>query len=67
MKKTDFKKYIGKKVSIVFDDGDVLSGELSSIVPDYDTESGKDEIELYIGGAFITEPIDRVTEIRIIR
>ena len=66
MKAKDFEKFIEKEVSITFDDGDILHGELSSIIPYYDTESGKDEIELYIGGAYIAEPIDRVKEIRII-
>ncbi len=46
----DFEKYIDKKVLIMLTDGRGFAGELDSVAPDYDTESGKDELELFMGG-----------------
>ncbi len=63
METLDLKKYIDKKVRVIFTDGQTLHGDFTSIVPDYDTDSGKDEMELYIGGAFIQTPIDEVKSI----
>ena len=59
----DFVKYIDKKVLIMLADGREVVGELDSIAPDYDTESGKDELELFIEGAYMTVPIDEVKSI----
>lgn len=59
----DFEKYIDKKVLIMLTDGREVVGELDSITPDYDTESGKDELELFIEGAYMTVPIDEVKHI----
>nr|DAX90657.1 MAG TPA: Protein of unknown function (DUF2642) [Caudoviricetes sp.] len=62
----DFEKYIEKKVLVMLTDGRGIAGELDSIAPDYDTESGKDELELFIEGAYIAVPIDEVKSIKTI-
>lgn len=62
----DFEKYIEKKVLVMLTDGRGIAGELDSIAPDYDTESGKDELELFIEGAYIVVPIDEVKSIKTI-
>lgn len=61
----DFEKYIDKKVLIMLTDGRGFAGELDSVAPDYDTESGKDELELFIGGAYIVVSVDEVKSIEI--
>lgn len=61
----DFEKYIDKKVLIMLTDGRGFAGELDSVASDYDTESGKDELELFIGGAYIVVPVDEVKSIEI--
>lgn len=62
----DFEKYIEKKVLVMLTDGRGIAGELDSIAPDYDTESGKDELELFIEGAYIVVPVDEVESIKTI-
>lgn len=62
----DLKKYIDKKVLVMLSDGRDVIGELDSIAPDYDTESGKDELELFIEGVYIVVPIDEVKSIKTI-
>jgi hypothetical protein len=62
----DLKEYIDKKVLVMLADGRDIIGELDSIAPDYDTESGKDELELFIEGAYIAVPIDEVKSIKTI-
>lgn len=62
----DLKEYIDKKVLVMLADGRDVIGELDSIAPDYDTESGKDELELFIEGAYIAVPIDEVKSIKTI-
>lgn len=61
----DFEKYIDKKVLIMLTDGRGFAGELDSVAPDYDTESGKDELELFMDGAYIVVPVDEVKSIEI--
>lgn len=61
----DFERYIDKKVLIMLTDGRGFAGELDSVAPDYDTESGKDELELFIDGAYIVVPVDEVKSIEI--
>lgn len=62
----DFEKYIEKKVLVMLTDGRGIAGELDSIAPDYDTESGKDELELFIEGAYIVVPVDEVESIKMV-
>lgn len=62
----DFKEYIDKKVRVTFMDGQEIVGELDSIAPDYDTETGKDEIEIFVSGVYITAPVDEVKKVDII-
>lgn len=62
----DFEKYIDKKVLVMLTDGRGIAGELDSVAPDYDTESGKDELELFVDGAYVVVPVDEVMSIEII-
>ena len=62
----DFEKCIEKKVLVMLTDGRGIAGELDSIAPDYDTESGKDELELFIEGAYIVVPVDEVESIKMV-
>lgn len=68
MKTEDFEKYLEKKIRVKFVDGQELVGELDSVVPDYDTESGKDEIELFVGGQkpYVLAPVDEVDSVEIL-
>ncbi|WP_270302274.1 hypothetical protein [Baileyella intestinalis] len=61
----DFEKYIDKKVLVMLSDGRGIVGELDSIAPDYDTESGKDELEIFVEGAYIVVPVDDVESVKI--
>ncbi len=61
----DFEKYIDKKVLIMLTDGRGFAGELDSVAPDYDTESGKDELELFMDGAYVVFPVDEIKSIEI--
>ena len=36
-------------------DGKEIVGEFDSVAPDYDTESGKDELEISIDGIYILQ------------
>lgn len=62
----DFEKYIDKKVFVMLTDGRGIAGELDSVAPDYDTGSGKDELELFIDGAYVVVPVNEVMSIEII-
>ena len=55
-----------KKILVVLTDGRKIIGEFDSVAPDYDTESGKDELELFVGGIYITVPIDEVKNIKMV-
>ena len=59
----EVEDYIDKKIRVEVLDGDVLFGELDSIAPDYDTETGEDEIELFVGTHYVCEPISLIKSI----
>lgn len=62
----ELERYIEKKILVVLTDGRKIIGEFDSVAPDYDTESGKDELELFVGGIYITVPIDEVKNIKMV-
>lgn len=67
MQTNDFEKYMDKKVHVICTDGQSIIGELDSVAPDYDTESGKDELEIFIEGVYLVIPIDEVEYIEIVQ
>lgn len=59
----EIKEYIGKNV-IVTDTGDrAFRGIITNTESEFDTESGKEEIELYTGKVYYGIPLDEIKRI----
>mgnify|MGYP001440501204 CR=1 FL=1 len=59
----EIKEYIGKNV-IVTDTGDrTFRGIITNTESEFDTESGKEEIELYTGKAYYGIPLEEIKSI----
>ena len=62
MKDEDLAKYIKKKVSLSLIDVK-FEGVFTSLIPDYDTDSGKAEVEIFSDHTYFVIPIDEVETI----
>lgn len=52
-----------KKVSLSLIDGKEFEGVFTSLIPDYDTDSGKAEVEIFSDHTYFVIPIDEVETI----
>lgn len=59
----EIKKYIGKKVVLTDVDGNKFRGTITNMESEFDTESGKEEIELYTGKVYYGIPFDEIKSI----
>lgn len=59
----EVKKYIGKNVILTDVDGQKFRGVIINTEAGFDTESGKEEIELYTGKIYIGIPLDEIESI----
>lgn len=59
----EIKEYIGKKVVVTDVDGQKLRGVITNTESEFETASGKEEIELDVGKAFYGIPFDEVESI----
>lgn len=62
----DIKKFIGKKVVLTDIDEQKFSGVITNTESEFDTPSGKEEIELDTGKVFYGIPFDEIKEILVI-
>lgn len=63
MKDEDFAPYFEKQVSLSLIDGKKFEGVFTSLIPDYDTDSGKAEVEIFSDHTYFVIPIDEVKTI----
>lgn len=54
---------IGDKVSVIDVDGQVFRGVYWGLTSEFDTSSGKDEIEVAMGDYYVSLPIDEVQSV----
>lgn len=59
MKDEDLAPYFEKKVSLSLK----FEGVFTSLIPDYDTDSGKAEVEIFSDHTYFVIPIDEVETI----
>lgn len=59
----EIKDYIGKKVVLIDVDEQKFRGVITNTESEFDTESGKEEIELDTGKAFYGIPISEVKSV----
>lgn len=57
------KDYIGKKVVVMDIDGKKFRGVITNTVSEFETSSGKEEIDLDTGKAFYGIPIDEIKSV----
>lgn len=57
------KEYIGKKVVVTDVENKKIRGVITNTESEFDTESGKEEIEIYTGKIYYGIPIDEIKEI----
>lgn len=57
------KEYIGKKVVVTDVENKKMRGVITNTESEFDTESGKEEIEIYTGKIYYGIPIDEIKEI----
>ena len=62
MKDEDLAPYFEKKVSLSLIDVK-FEGVFTSLIPDYDTDSGKAEVEIFSDHTYFVIPIDEVETI----
>lgn len=62
----DIKKFIGKKVVLTDIDEQKFRGVITNTESEFDTPSGKEEIELDTGKVFYGIPFDEIKEILVI-
>lgn len=63
---TDFVSFFEKKVIVKLKDGATFVGIFTGAINDFDSSSGKDEIELYIDKDFVVleiPEIDTISEV----
>lgn len=56
----EIKDYIGKKAVVTIKNGKKFKGVITNTESEFDTASGKEEIELDVGKAFYGIPIDEI-------
>lgn len=59
----EVEKYIGKNVIVTDVSDKKFRGIITNTESEFDTESGKEEIEIYTGKIYYGIPIDEVKEI----
>lgn len=59
----EIKDYIGKKVVLTDIDNQKFRGVITNTVPDIETTTGKEEIDLDVGTCFYGIPIDEIKSI----
>lgn len=59
----EIKKYIGRKTSITIKNGKAFKGVITNTESEFDTSSGKEEIELDTGTCFYGIPLDEITSV----
>ena len=59
----EIKEYIGKKVIVTDISDRRFRGIITNTESEFDTESGKEEIELYTGKVYYGIPIDEIKSI----
>lgn len=62
----EIKDYIGKKVVLTDIDGQKFKGVITNTESEFDTTSGKEEIELYTGKVYYGIPFDEIKSIMVI-
>lgn len=60
MEMADFKDLFFKKIAVTLKSGETVAGLLTGVENDFDTSSGKDEIELAIGEYDLALEIDEI-------
>lgn len=63
----EIKDYIGKKVILICDNGKRIRGIITNTESEFDTTSGKEEIEIDAGKVFYGIPFDEIESIMIIQ
>lgn len=59
----EIKEYIGKNVVLTDIDGKKFRGVITNTESEFDTGSGKEEVELYTGKIFYGIPFDEIKSI----
>lgn len=59
----EIKEYIGKSVIVTDMSGEKFRGVITNTESEFDTKSGKEEIELYTGKIYFGIPIDEVKNV----
>lgn len=59
----EVKKYIGKNVILTDIDGQKFRGVITNTESKFDTESKKEEVELYTGKIYVGIPLDEIESI----
>ncbi len=62
----EIKDYIGKRVVLTDIDGQKFRGIITNTESEFDTASGKEEIELDTGKVFYGIPFDEIKEILVV-
>lgn len=63
MKDEDLAPYFEKKFHYLWLIGKKFEGVFTSLIPDYDTDSGKAEVEIFSDHTYFVIPIDEVETI----
>lgn len=63
MKMADFKDLFFKNIAVTLKSGETVTGLLTGVENDFDTSSGKDEIELAIGEDDLSLEIDEIESV----
>lgn len=63
----EIKKYIGKKVVLTDVDNKRFRGVITNTESEFDTSSGKEEVELDAGKVFYGIPLDEIKSILVIK
>ncbi len=63
MKYEEIEKFIEKKIILTDIDGKKIRGVITNTESEFDTSSGKPEIELYTGKVYVGIPFDEINNI----
>lgn len=63
MEYKEVKEYIGKRVIVTDIDGKIFRGTITNTESEFDTESGKEEIEIETEGIYVGIPLDEIRNI----
>lgn len=59
----EIKEYIGKSVIVTDTDDRIFRGVITNTESEFDTTSGKEEIELYTGKVYYGIPLDEIKSV----